>query len=381
MYIFIDSNVYFENYFLDSANFQLLINFLNNTNGYLLISEIVRAEVQNHQETKSKEAFENLKKAIKNYNQLHTEKCDARIDIINNDYDFETVLVEKINNARFIPFNKVEHSVVVNRAVKKIRPFKEQDKGYRDTMIWLSLLIYLKANNIDELVFINTNSTDFYKSNSTGFLDELLEDIRVNDVKTIFNNFISLPAFLQAMVKSEEHQVDYERIQQDYLDVAERDLQVEISDYLNGISSVDFLALIQEHNPSFPELPVSSSHYFEIVEGVEDPLLLNCKKIDDDQLYINYKFNFRICELSFSIDNFYLLGNPMWMNNYFDMEEYPTGMKLTAYYRIDLEVSFNFILSKRAIDGLSIDVFKIRNNGYYRFKPSDNDFWKIDGHS
>jgi galactose mutarotase-like enzyme len=53
---------------------------------------------------------------------------------------------------------------VVKRAIKLVKPFTGQEKGYRDTLIWLSFLSYLKDNDIEgDVAFITNNKHDFFE--------------------------------------------------------------------------------------------------------------------------------------------------------------------------------------------------------------------------
>jgi len=192
------------------------------------------------------------------------------------------------------------------------------------------------------------------------FFEDLKKDITSYNLKCTFKIYLTLAKSLQERVVKEEHQINYEVLLDQHLMSADRDIQAEITDYLNGISSMDFLSTIIEQNQWYPPLPFVVSHRFEILEGIEDPNLLGCKSISKDLLYINYGFNLRICEIAFDVSFYHSIESPEWMNRYFSMEEVSNGYRLLDYRRIDIVASFNYQLSCGMIEGFTIDQFMLR---------------------
>lgn len=362
MYIFLDTNIFYDNWHLNNANFTLLANFVNNSGAILLISELVCQEVDNIQDGKNRDAMSALQKAIKVFNHINAKSVEVDFEKLNLAYSLKTLLNLQFNNVRYFGFNDVQQDQVVARAIKKILPFKEADKGYRDTMIWLSLLQELEKLNLEgEVIFISSNSNDFFEKESRNFNEDLKRDIIEHKLHCEFDNYTSLNNFLQTRVVTEDHLVKYDEIQASYLNDIDFEIEREIEEYLNGISSDDFRKMLSDSNSRFPELPTVSSHWFDIVEGIEDPSVVGCKKISDNFFYISYQFNLRMCEINFDIDNYYIIGNPQWMNRYFDLEELPSGVRLTTYKSIGMQVSFNYVISGGMVEGLEIDAFKLRN--------------------
>ena len=75
---------------------------------------------------------------------------------------------------RIIPFRKSEEifEMIIDRANKKDPPFScnkdASDKGFKDCLLWLSLLDYFKENGEDEIVFLTDDKNAF--RNYTDFL-------------------------------------------------------------------------------------------------------------------------------------------------------------------------------------------------------------------
>ncbi|MNQ83023.1 hypothetical protein D3C85_980930 [compost metagenome] len=318
--------------------------------------------MQNHQEKQTVEAQAALRKSLKVFNQLQPKEDGLEIDDAMRSYDFREVLASRFECLDFISYASVSQEKVGYRAVKKIRPFQEHDKGYRDTLIWLSLLDHISESGYKgEIVFINSNQSDFFEKNME-FYDDLKSDIVKYGLECSFSNYLTLTAFLQERVNKDEHLFNYEEVSEHYLMDSERLIQQEIAEHINAIATSDFLDMVLKQNSWFPNLPYASSHKFEIVEGIEDPVVLACRSLSDDLLYINYQFNLRICEIRFDIPFYHMVDGPDWMNRFFDIEELSDRYRLIAYRRIDVAASFNYRISSASIEGMEIEVFRLRKH-------------------
>ena len=62
-----------------------------------------------------------------------------------------------------IPYPKVPHSNIVERALSRKKPFDEKGhNGYRDTLIWENIKELLQDKKIEEVIFICNNPVDFF---------------------------------------------------------------------------------------------------------------------------------------------------------------------------------------------------------------------------
>jgi hypothetical protein len=64
------------------------------------------------------------------------------------------------SGAELLPWPAVAHRAVVERILGGRRPTRK-DAGYRDTLIWETLLEYVVANRPEEVVFVTANVRDF----------------------------------------------------------------------------------------------------------------------------------------------------------------------------------------------------------------------------
>lgn len=61
--------------------------------------------------------------------------------------------------ARILPYPLVGHEQLVRRALVPSKPFVEGGRGYRDALIWYSLVELLQSTTC-EVVFVSQNSND-----------------------------------------------------------------------------------------------------------------------------------------------------------------------------------------------------------------------------
>jgi hypothetical protein len=70
----------------------------------------------------------------------------------------------------------VPHMDVVSRSVARRRPCDEKGDGYRDTLIWFSVLLAAREHP-DEVVLLVTNDSDFMDDDRQGFHADLVDDL------------------------------------------------------------------------------------------------------------------------------------------------------------------------------------------------------------
>lgn len=86
---------------------------------------------------------------------------------------------ESIFGTNIIPFSKDEESFsqILERAYQKQAPFlsdpKASDKGFKDSLIWLSLLKFFKENGSDHVVFVSDDGG--FKNNAKILTEEFLK--------------------------------------------------------------------------------------------------------------------------------------------------------------------------------------------------------------
>ena len=90
--------------------------------------------------------------------------------------DYAAQLREIIPAVNHLPYPADLHESVAVRSISKRRPFFEKDRGYRDTLIWLTILKYLECT--DDAVALVADDGDFRKDKNEDVLHpHLIEDL------------------------------------------------------------------------------------------------------------------------------------------------------------------------------------------------------------
>lgn len=88
--------------------------------------------------------------------------------------DLRSILEEA--GARIPPTPQVPHEKVIRRSLSRRKPMARSEKGYRDTLIWETVL--LEAASIDEVAFLSTNHKDFADETKSCLAPDLVDDLK-----------------------------------------------------------------------------------------------------------------------------------------------------------------------------------------------------------
>ncbi|MFC0666160.1 PIN domain-containing protein [Azotobacter chroococcum] len=340
MKVFLDTNAFYKNWFASNANFKLLFYFLNNEQHELLLSDLVAQETNNIRERELNEIKSELSRLIKKGEQLNSRNLKFTIDDLGfQPYDLVKILKEKVDWIDSIEYDCIPQSKVVERAIKLVKPFSNQEKGYRDTLIWLSFLNYLSSNKIEgNVAFITNNKHDFFQSNGNNlsFNNDLLRDIEEYKIKANIRPYLNIYDFVNENVDKISHSFDRHEI----LDNLEHFLISETEDYLNSMSNGDISQLLDNKVFSDKLTPVIDIES-DVFEGLEDPEVKSVKRLSGDNVYIEAYFEMRSVDLAITIDAI-------------EYKQYASEIESTkSLYNINIEddhAKLSFIL-RTCIDG------------------------------
>lgn len=355
-YVVLDSNIFFDHWHLNNAEFRMLADFIKNSQSVLLISEIVCSEVDNLYDREQKKVISELEKNYEKALRFNNERKSFNLEGLIEPYDFKKVIQEKVEFVEFYKYDTIPHSVVVGRAIGNILPFRDKEKGYRDTMIWLSLLDYLKSKSKnDHVFFISRNSSDYYSSDKQNLHEILKHDLAEQKINCTITVFSSLNAFIKDKVETNELEFSNESISDKYLDLIPRVIESEVEWYFNLMQTYDFKKLLDSTRILFRYASSLIYHVFEIDEGIEDGEVVSYKRLSSNTLYINYQFNLRRCTIELVIPlTEYLqhqFGIDVFYNNSYLEED---KAHLFYYCRPDFQVSFVYDIEKKTIDGFEL---------------------------
>lgn len=206
MLIILDSNILIKDFYMRKANMQLLRKF-----GKVIIPEIVYDEVRNKHRERLEAALVAINRKIDEYNDLVPEK--AKIDGVRSleeemkSYDdFLTCFMLEMGAYPPEAYPDISHKDVVARALTRKKPFKVDGKdGYRDFLLWCTVLDLLKYYAMEEIHFISENTSDFADSSNRFKLHEqLIDDMRnrgISEERLVF--WPCLKDFIEKIVKTQ----------------------------------------------------------------------------------------------------------------------------------------------------------------------------------
>lgn len=301
MKVFLDTNVFYNNWFAGNANFKLLFYFLNNEQHELLLSDLVVQETNNIRERELNEIKSELNRLITKSGKLNSSSLKLKVDELEfQSYDIGKILNEKVNRIDVIKYDCIPQGKVVERAIKLVKPFSGQEKGYRDTLIWLSFLNHLSSNKIEgNVAFITNNKSDFFQTsgNNLSFHKDLLKDIEEYQIQANIKPYLNIYDFVKENVDKISHSFDRSEI----LDSIDYFLIAETESHLNSMSNGDISQLLENKvfcDKLTPVVDIEST----VFEGLEDPEVKSVKRLSGNSVYIEAYFEMRIVDLEITID-------------------------------------------------------------------------------
>jgi hypothetical protein len=202
MFVIVDTTEFFNAPLADTAPFKVLEEYLQKTQSQLIVPEVVFQEAVNHARKKLKQLDRELEGCAKDYGRFKSEGAG---DLAINKPDFDQALrayeanfrhrLLHVFHAIFLPMPTVTHTQMLERALQGTRPFHENKDGYRDTLIWLSILNRVREHPA-AYVFITNNTRDFTEEVLKAELGDLPEHCS-------FSFALNLKTFIDQYAKAE----------------------------------------------------------------------------------------------------------------------------------------------------------------------------------
>lgn len=262
MKIIFDTNIIHEDFFLSHANFVAMCITAAKCGIDILMPKIVVDEFINQYREKLEEVDTEVNKAVRLIEQIDKIRMFQSIfpasekDKLIRQYP-ETLSkrMEELE-IKVLPYPNVSHEIIVARDLHRRRPFQRNGKGYRDALIWESILSVLKPALIEssepQVIFINKNTSDFCDGNELHpHLKSDLKDksVPVEDVK-IFTNIADV---VKQFIKPRQEQLENLKnhlsssalignisIEKHLTDLMDRQLDLFLNDYGSGYGGYDY---------------------------------------------------------------------------------------------------------------------------------------------
>lgn len=377
MFVFLDSNIFYNNWYLRAPMFNLLANFVNNQRGTLLLSEVVRREVAAKFKVESATVARELVVLSRKAQGFlpSTEDNQTILPEFSSEYDLAEHLRQRFDRVVSVPFDTVQHGELIDRALGIVRPFREGEKGYRDSLIWLSLRDYLKdyTGEPTEVFFINANVNDFFEKKADGISihPHLTSDLAELKGKVELKPYSTLKEFIDKEIDSVVHSVRHEEFEDacgaemEYL-AATKGIQ-----YLQDMSLSEVRKFLEDGGVPGRLTRLIQNFNVEDFEGLEDPFVLSRQGLKDGSLFIQYRFNLLTAIYCVDVPTEDYMENDGDFDSYFlnaDIVGRTTRLEIPK--RVDFVASFVFSPEQRKFIASSIDYAALRRDLKSPRRPS-----------
>jgi hypothetical protein len=183
MWVMLDSTTILSDPRLEGGAFQVLFTAARRLRVSIAVPNVVVDEVCNHVHEQLRDIAlrsDKLARELERYADVHAETVMPLSAVAEAGATYRQRLLKKLReaNVRLLPYPRVGHKAVVAMDLARRNPFKRDGAGYRDMLIWQTLL-QLAGRNDEPLTLITANTRDF---GETRLHDDLLADLESRDI-------------------------------------------------------------------------------------------------------------------------------------------------------------------------------------------------------
>jgi hypothetical protein len=348
MDIVLDSNIFCADYKLEGSAFRVFFGGLPRVHARLVVPEIVIDEVVNKYRERILELNGDLRRVAHEAARLLGRELVTMLDkeVVDEEVSkYEHYLREQLGKAgaTILPYPKTKHQELVRRALDRRRPFKSNDAGYRDALIWSGILAHLReAKKV--LAFVTANSRDF--SEGSNLHTDLLRDIEQLHVSGAgVRLYADLSSLNQALILPELERLDGV-------------LQKLQDNTLSGFSLHEWVhgALVHDvEDLAYAFGPLQGDHGYTSVEGIEfDEIdVYDVRSVGTDQIFISaHAAGSGILSVTASPSDFI-------HDDVREFFEVPGDGDVNADVPTRLDVRFSLVLDSKTLKVLSAEVSRI----------------------
>jgi hypothetical protein len=206
VHIILDTNIVYDNWHFDTPKFEALLEYLNKTKSMLVIPKLVKDEI-------IKKYGEKLSEYIKFKNQKERNLLEkSKIKSLDENElvaDYKEFLSNFLKKHWILDYPELKIEALIARSISECPPFGRNGKGFRDTIIWETIVELLKRDKgKNHFCFITNNSKDFgainLHNNLRYELSEQSVDIEYfNDLESFIGKYGEAIKFIDEKLISE----------------------------------------------------------------------------------------------------------------------------------------------------------------------------------
>jgi len=177
MNIFMDTSVLFTDPFTTNREIAMLINLAKLKKVNLFVSEIVCFELAKNINQNQKRIKKEINKILSDFNKISLNKIKTPIINIS-----DTMLDDIKNNfiSNNIQIIECDYNIITKKTLIKYlgnkKPFDIGKDSFKDSLIWLTYVEYLKKNRLKDNYFISANTKDFADKKTLTLHNDLIND-------------------------------------------------------------------------------------------------------------------------------------------------------------------------------------------------------------
>ena len=178
--VFLDSNIIYNDPFMESGINKRLLNKIKQVNGKIYITDIVYKEVINNYVVKLKDLNLELEKLKRKLDTTNINIAINLIDVENEEKKLKLRLdnLIKDNSLNLLSTDNNLLDEVVYRAIKRIKPFSNNKEEFRDCLIWLTYAKKVESEIMENCFFITNNVNDFFSNDKINLHPDLINDTK-----------------------------------------------------------------------------------------------------------------------------------------------------------------------------------------------------------
>jgi len=194
MRLVVDANVICRSPKLRDANWQTVLKTAKPFQISLSIPEIVIEEAVKFYRSE----VAKLGESIRRLELQDTSLPDLTTPVAQNYRDWLESQVKAIGE--ILPYPEIPHAIVARRALDGRKPFRGEDSGYRDTLVWESVLALAKAS--DSTVVFISNDSGFRIPQGDALHPDLQADLASREIKPERVRFFTgIPEFVHELIR------------------------------------------------------------------------------------------------------------------------------------------------------------------------------------
>jgi hypothetical protein len=195
MKIVIDTNIFCRDYLMDGSAFRIFLSAVPRIGAKICIPGVVIEELVNRYERELRNLMGSFSKALRAWERF-TGHLPGKFDV---DVESEVMTYKNCVEKRLkelgavvLPYPDISHHELVKRAISGRRPFTQNGRGYRDALIWETVLGLCRGGD-SKIYIVTNNRRDFGEGPKPH--DDLVLDLK--DMGLNSDNVIIFPSLEQ----------------------------------------------------------------------------------------------------------------------------------------------------------------------------------------